>query len=71
MQVDGIREERGSEENRNQRGINRWEQAEWDQQHLLQRWDFEELLADLRRNPVLKCVASGAPIIAKEYFARA
>ena len=40
-------------------------------QHLLRLWDFEQLLAELRRNPVLRGDDRKTPIIAKEYFARA
>jgi hypothetical protein len=39
--------------------------------HMLSRWDFEELLAELRAHPVLRGQDSRHPIIAKEYFARA
>ena len=40
-------------------------------QHLLSRWDFEELLTELRMNPVLTSRDERSPIIAKEYFAQA
>ena len=40
-------------------------------QHLLKLWDFEELLATLRRNPVLLGRNRNQPIIAKDYFAQA
>ncbi len=57
MHNEGSREERGKEE--------------ISYQHLLSCWDFEELLAELRRNPVLRGKNPGNPIIAKDYFARA
>ena len=71
MQYQGIRGDWGEEENVSRRKLTHWEQADWDHEHLLNRWDFEELLAELRRCPVLRSNDSKHPIIAKEYFARA
>ncbi|MEZ5336947.1 MAG: hypothetical protein R3F46_01680 [bacterium] len=58
MQIEGNREERGYFE-------------EIGHQHLVSSWDFEELLAELRANPVLRGQHGNGPLIAKEYFAQA
>ncbi|MCB1216672.1 hypothetical protein KDL44_04730 [bacterium] len=38
---------------------------------LLKRWDFEELLAQLRRHPVMRGETDDSFIVAREYFAQA
>lgn len=51
-----------------------WDEKGHDEQRyqqLLSRWDFEELLTELRLNPVLTGQDERSPIIAKEYFAQA